>query len=911
VLTGGASAVYGSDAIAGVVNFIMKHDFEGVQVEQNYDFYWHNNDNNAPGDIRGAIEARHATNPSQFNLPDDDVTDGDGHEESILMGVNSSNGKGNITAYFDHRHNKAILEANRDYSACTLGAPSGHSWTCGGSGTSFPGEFTDFGVLHGADVPDNPTTPQDENPADVYALYPQCYTGADNVGALDANNNSIPDGIPDKFGCGSTYSLTGHNFRRFNAATDQYNFGPLNYYQRPDERYSFGAFGHYQVAPYADVYGSLMFTDYRTVAQIAPSGDFFNVPTVNCDNPLLSAQQEQLLCEGYIVLPDGSTVGATPIAQRAIPDTDPTTPGNQGFAPFYVGRRNVEGGGRQDDLHYQSYRVNGGVRGPISDHWSYDLNAQFARVTLSRIYHNDFSVTRLTRALDVIDADPGPGVDPECRSFVNGTDPNCVPYNVFTPTGVTKAQLDYLQVPLLQQAVTTQQMLNLAFTGDLPAITSPWAKDDMQLAFGAEYRSDSLENTTDTEFATGDGAGQGGPTIGLSGALDVLEVFMETKIPIVEDAPFMKELSFEGAYRFSHYSSGVEADTYKLAGNWSPTEDFRLRVAYQRAVRAPNIIELFSAQGFNLFDQSRDPCDATTGTVAPGCIGTAPWQVNSGQSLGGGLDSPAGQYNFLQGGNPNLQPEVADTWTYGVVLTPTFLPGFTGSVDYFDIKVINTVGAVNPQDIEDLCYNGGQASQCARIHRNPATGSLWAGGGFIESLNTNIGGLSTKGIDVNLFYRTEIAEGWGAISVNLVGTWLDELITDTGLGSKFDCEGFFGNSCGTPNPEWRHRLRVAWEVPLEDWNPELSVTWRRYSEVKLFNPDPDFLGEKFPAQNYIDVGLTATIMKGTTFRFGINNVFDKDPPLTDHTGTTGNGNTFPQTYDAFGRYVFAGVTINM
>jgi outer membrane receptor protein involved in Fe transport len=99
---------------------------------------------------------------------------------------------------------------------------------------------------------------------------------------------------------------------------------------------------------------------------------------------------------------------------------------------------------------------------------------------------------------------------------------------------------------------------------------------------------------------------------------------------------------------------------------------------------------------------------------------------------------------------------------------------------------------------------------------------------------------------------------------------------------------------------------------MEDWNPVVSVTWRRYSEVKLFGGGrPDNLGGKFDAQNYIDFGLTADVMPGTTFRFGINNVFDKDPPLSDLVGTTGNGNTFPQTYDAFGRYVFAGVTINL
>ena len=299
VLTGGASAVYGSDAIAGVVNFIMRKDFEGVQVDFGYDTFWHNNDYNGPGSLRDVIAGRHATNPGQFNLPEDTYTDGDGHEESILMGVNSGNGKGNITAYFTHRKNKPILQANRDFSACQLGAPGDpdldgdQDWTCGGSSTSYPGRFLNLV----------------------------------NFGSTTIDASAVgPNGH--------------HNqFRPFSSSLDQYNFGPLNYYQRPDERYSFGALGHYEVASYADIYGSLMFTDYRSRSQIAPSGQFFSLATTNCDNPLLSANE-------------ASTLGCEP--------------GSTADTQFYLGRRNVEGGGRIEDIHYSSYRINGGVRGPIS-----------------------------------------------------------------------------------------------------------------------------------------------------------------------------------------------------------------------------------------------------------------------------------------------------------------------------------------------------------------------------------------------------------------------------------------------------------------------------------------------------------------------------------------------------------------
>jgi outer membrane receptor protein involved in Fe transport len=426
----------------------------------------------------------------------------------------------------------------------------------------------------------------------------------------------------------------------------------------------------------------------------------------------------------------------------------------------------------------------------------------------------------------------------------------------------------------------------------------------------------------------------------------VLEVFMETKIPIIEDAPFFKELSFEGAYRFSRYSSGIEADTYKLAGNWSPTEDFRLRGAYQRAIRAPNIIELFASSGLGLFNMTQDPCDDeadgddTNNNIPASCIGPNPWQVSVAQSDTGALFSPAGQYNQLFGGNTDLEAETADTWTYGVVLTPTFLPGFIASVDYFDIEVIDLITAIAPEQILNVCYASGVL--CGQINRD-SFGTLWRGSdGFVDSRNTNIGGLSTTGIDINAYYRTEIDEGWGAVSFNLVATWLDELVTDDGLGatnaaghtiSVYDCVGFYGSNCGTPNPEWRHRFRVSWELPVEGWNPIVSVTWRRFSEVRLFNAAPitfghgnhsvcpadptgagcpDRLSEVFDAQNYIDVGFSADIMTGTSFRFGINNVFDKDPPLSGLVGAGfGNGNTYPAVYDALGRYVFAGVTINL
>ena len=847
VLTGGASAVYGSDAIAGVVNFIMKKDFEGIQIDAQYAFYQHNNDYDGVGNVRAEILRRGQTNPAQFRLPDDNVVDGESKSINMIMGVAAPDGRGNLMAYAGYRNNNPVLQGQRDYSSCALGAPNAASgpttFSCGGSGTSFPGQFTDFATF--------------------------AYTIDQSTG----------------------------NFIPYNGNVNAYNFGPLNYYQRPDERYTLGAFGQYQVNDKAEVFAQLMFSDYQSVAQIAPSGSFFSVADINCDSPLLSAQQ-------------AAAIGCSP-AEIAAGDR----------TPLYIARRNVEGGGRQDSINYTSYRGVVGVRGEFMPGWNYDVAAQFSRVRLARTYLNDFSVTRLTRALDVINV----GGTPTCRSVVDGTDASCVPYNVFTPGGVTQEALDYLQIPLIQTGETTQQVVTGAITGDT-GWSMPTASRTLQVAFGAEYRRDALGSVTDNAFATGDGAGQGGPTIGFTGDTDVAEVFGEFQLPLADDQPWAYSASIDGAYRRSEYEN-FGTDTYKIGADYAPVEDIRFRASYSRAVRAPNVIELFTAQGFNLFDMDFDPCDdlnddgTVNGSIPASCIGGNPWQVTTAQSQSGALNSPAGQYNFLQGGNPDLRPEEADTFTIGAVWTPSFLPRFNLSVDWFDIQVdgaIQTLGALNTLS---LCYDQGDADACNRINRN-AGGQLWVGDGNVEDLNINIGGFQTSGVDINANYGVDL-EDWGApsygsLAFSFVGTWLNELVTDTGAGqsnSVYDCTGFYANQCGVPNPEWRHRARMTWMSP---WDVDLSATWRHFGEVEIavlgadgsLNNSAPRIDRYFDAMNYLDLAATWQVRDTVTLRAGVNNVLDSDPPLSYSVGTTGNGNTYPQLYDALGRYFFFGVTAN-
>jgi outer membrane receptor protein involved in Fe transport len=832
ILTGGASAVYGSDAVAGVVNFIMKKDFEGVEITSQYNFYWHENDYGGPGAVklRDTIAGLNAINPDQFALPDDTVTDGEGREFSIMMGVNSGDGRGNITAYATVFDSDAVMQRDRDYSACSLSTtPPTTSFACGGSATSSGGLFTDF-----------------------------------------ANYYLHPD--------------TAANMRDFDFDTDLYNFGPLNHYQRPERRYSIGAMGHYEFSERADVYTQLMFTDYESIAQIAPGGNFFDTDSVNCDNPLLPAG----------ILP---TIGCD---AAAIAAGDSVT--------MYIGRRNVEGGGRQDAFANSSFRAVAGLRGAISEAWGYDVSAQYSTQTANDATLAFFGKDRLRKALDVIDV----GGVPTCRSVVDGSDDNCVPWNPFVPNGITQEQLDYLQVTALQIGRLNQEIYNGVITGDLGVygVKMPWASDGVQVVFGTEYRRDSISNRVDPLQEADELAGAGGATIGIDGSTKVQELFFEGRIPLAQDQAFAESLSFDTAYRYSDYDS-VTTDTYKLGLEWAPVSDVRFRASYQRAVRAANIVELFTAQGFNLFDANGDPCGAADRDPEASdaeCIASG---VPAGQVGSPSLDSPAGQYQFLQGGNTGLTPEESDTNSFGIVFTPRFAPGLAITIDYFDIEIDDTISTFGQVNTWTACYTNNDPAACDRINRNP-NGQLWVGDGHVEDVNINIGSLSTKGYDINATYTGLEMGRFGSLSFNLTGTLVDEIVTDPGAGFEpYDCVGFYStvcsaNSVGVPTPEWRHRFRTSWTTP---WDVDLSLTWRHLGKVVglsgVNTPFPtDRIDHTLPAEDYFDLAANWAVTEKASVTLGINNVLDDNPSISATVGTTGNGNTFPQTYDALGRYVF-------
>ena len=857
VLTGGASAVYGSDAIAGVVNFKMIDDFEGFKFDVNLTQAQHNNGDD---NLQGLLD------DNNFDKPNSSVTDGFGQEYALVMGTNFESTRGNITVYANYREVEPILQSERDYSACALAAAGdeGEQAACGGSGYSFPANIS--------------------------------------------NTRGI-DGVPTGFRV---------NDGRFEEGSTVFNYAPFNYYQRPDRRYSVGALAHMEMNDHIAPYLELSYMDDRSTAQIAPGtvsgGIFGSTGGLNCDNALLSAQQADFLC------------GAAGLSTQGNYDNAENYLGPEAIAEgILIRRRNIEGGPRQDDIRHQNFRFVLGTKGILAGPFDYDLFASYANVSYRSRFEGDANRTRLGNALNaVIDQRESSSTfgQPVCAinadlSAIND-DAACRPLDYLSPAGASADATAYV---LESKGITGDtSMKNVVFsvTGDLDQwdIRSPWADYGVGVAAGVEYRENTLEYVPDEIYRTAVT-----PELPISGDVSVREVFTELNVPLINDAPFVESMGLELAYRYSDYSSDFETDTYKIGLNWSPSDDLRFRGSFQRAVRAPNVVELFSSQQrFEVdltqnADGSFDPCSGENPFASfEQCARTGVTEAEYGNIQ----DNPAGQFNTLVGGNQDLEPETANTYSFGLVYKPAFISNLTISIDYFDIEVEDLVGSVNPNLAMSKCLTTGSTYFCDLINRGQG-GSLYLfDDSYFERFNINTGSLVTKGIDLTTDYRFDVGE-MGDVSVNFVGTYLDEFtstpLPDSTSSEVYDCKGLYGGLCGRPRPEWRHKMRVSWVTPFD---VSFNLTWRHISEVDIAqtSDQPALTGsyaklnESLGSRDYLDLSAGYIFSDEISVRAGVNNILDRDPPLTTTAAIEdgGNGNTYPQFYDAVGRTLFVGLT---
>ncbi|MFV0622626.1 TonB-dependent receptor domain-containing protein [Sphingomonas sp. ac-8] len=828
VVSGGASAVYGSDAISGVVNFVLKRNLNGIRADAQYGFAIHDNNNDA---------ARQIVEDAGYSRAPRNVLDGQRLDLNLAAGKDFADGRGNITAYFGYRNVKPILQSDRDVSACAFDPnPENSALICGGSSNN------QFGLF-------NPLTGPGAGRPSPFV--------------------NTKDGA-------KTWATYGPEYR--------YNTAPLNYFQRNDTRYTAGGFARFEIAPAAEVYASGMFMDDRTNSQVAPSalwqGDTY---TINCNNPLMSAQQGQLLC--------GADYGTA-----ATQD-------------LFIGYRPVAGNARprRDDLRHTDFRLSGGVRGQIAEGIRYDINALYSRVLFRETYQNDIDARLANRGLQVVDVNG----TPTCTSVVDGTDPNCVPLDVFGYGAISQDAFDYIYVPSSTRGVDKEQVYSGNVSADLTSygVVSPWATRGVGVVVGVEHRRESL-------VFRADDVAQSKGTTESQGKFNVSEIYGELEVPILEDLPFAKALTINGGYRLSDYSSqSKKISTYKFEVEYAPTSDLRFRGSYNRAIRAPNISELYAGQQVGNVS-AQDPCSGPTPEASlEKCLASGVTR----EQYGSIPECPSEQCSALGGGNPNLRPEKGDTFTVGTVLTPNFLPRFSLSVDYFNIKVKDYISSVPTSLAISQCFATGDPYFCGLFNRDPRTGTIFGRQGYIVSTNLNTGSLKTSGFDIVGSYTLPTASA-GTFALDMTGTLLDELVTEPlpGLGS-YDCKGLFGPTCGQPTPAWRHQARLTWTDA--DKIGSISLNWRYIGKTKLStNTDDPFLtsetyssvNSSIRAYNYFDLAGTLKVEEGVTFRAGVNNLFDRDPPAIAQGNlyAFGNGNTYPGVYDVAGRTVFMGISAN-
>jgi outer membrane receptor protein involved in Fe transport len=403
----------------------------------------------------------------------------------------------------------------------------------------------------------------------------------------------------------------------------------------------------------------------------------------------------------------------------------------------------------------------------------------------------------------------------------------------------------------------------------------------------------------------------------------VKELFAEVRIPLLQDVAFAKYLDFEAGFRYSDYELSGGVDTYKFGTQWQPIDDIRVRASFNHAIRAPSLIELFVSQTVTqTSDISSDPCAPLNGVAATATLAECQRTGVTAAQYGNGLSTSlipqcvSNQCSTLTGGNPDLKPEEADTISFGVTLTPRFLPNFSMSIDWYQIKMEGLVGIV-PLDVSmNGCLSGSQPLYCANIVRDSEgsiSGDFVATGGYVAGTNFNVAEGTFSGIDIQGTYNFNLG-GFGSLLASLNAVFLDETSTIPLAGEpRYDCAGLYGNTCSSAIPDYRHTFRLTWQLPVP---VEVSAQWRYMSSVTneqntsdpSLTGDPVTFGGTLGSRSYLDLSSSWTINEQFTVRAGINNLFDKDPPLVD---TVWSGPGTPNTwgpYDTLGRQIFMSMT---
>jgi len=857
-LTGAAVTTYGADAITGVVNFVTKKDFAGVDLS-----------------VGEQITGK-----------------GDGNylRADLTVGANFGDGRGNAVVSVGYQESDPVYQGDRDYSVFGIDSYSG---TLGGSGTTVPSRVTGTRPLIAG------TTTPDTNGATA--------------------NGTSRQVDPATGLARSTYAL--------------FNFNPYNIFQTPFKRFNIFAQANYEISDSVEVYTRGLFSKNTIDTIIAPSGSFGGSVTMNLNNPYMPATLRNQFC-AFNTATGGAYVPlySPAVCAAAATATGPSDP-NYRTVTFNLSRRAVEVGPRISNYTSTVFDYRIGLRGALTSTINWDLNASYGESDKIQAIKNYTLQSRWRQALLANNTTT-------CITNTGG----CVPVNPFGPAGsISAAAADFLSDDSTTQVKTSLGQVRGVVSGDL-GFSSPGASEPVGFALGAEYRNYSARQASDVLAKTpGELGGAGGAAPDIFGGYKVYEGYGELIAPLLADKAFFKSLTLEAGARYSSQQingGGTNNDwTYKVGLSWEPIDDVKLRGNYARAVRAPNIGELFSPVSTGLTSLATDPCAGSAPVSNANLRAVCLAQGAPAGTIGSILNPTAAQANSTGGGNIKLAPEKATTWTVGAVFQPQVLPGFSLSVDYYNIKVTEEIGAPTSGDVIAACFGSPAPSAitsasatnplCTAIRRNPVTGGLDGDPattlGLPQTLS-NSGRLKTDGIDVIANYAKDLglAKWSSGLVLNYAISQTFNANVSSPLNTDRECVGYYSANCGftgSMQPKWQ----ISWRNTFTFGKLDASILWRHISGMQQEPDDvsgsgPAFAGQlpvgfgyregetvdfgKIGAYDWFDLTLRFNVNDNLTLTAAVQNLFDKDPPIVGSSiGSTAynSGNTYPSTYDALGR----------
>ena len=834
IVTGGASAIYGSDAIAGVVNFVLKDKIEGLTARAQYGI-------SSRGDSRN-------------------------YGASLTGGLSfGSDDRGSIIANFTYDRDYGLLSRDRAISSQDC------RFTCGPeSYSSFPsqGRF----VLIG-DSP-NILTAASGAPTNMFTFNP---------------DNSVENGFPVGYG--------------FNRNSQRRISTPL-------ERYLGAVSAKYDLTDGVTAFFEGTYAKVKSSSRIEanPFGAGEGIPAAR-------------LSYGYSV--DNPFIPASIAAAIAARNSD-GDPAND-ISSISIARRQNEIFTSSNQVSRDTFRVAGGLRGDIGSKWHWDVSGVYGQLK-DHTATQDVELAKYGFALDAIRDGTGAIVcrDPAARAA------GCVPINLFGYNTASAAASHYVrsELPRTDDVKTTQFVATATVSGT--PFTLPYG--DLRVSAGGEYRREKSVDNWDA--LTNAGLNSGNQTPDTVGRYSVKELFGEVDLPLLADLPFVNSLSLQGAVRYSKYSTVGSVFSWNAGGEYSPVAGLRLRGNYAIANRAPNISELFSAAS-ETFEPVQDPCDGLTSATADAfsaaCrqIPAVQAAIANGGTFRYGL-ADLQSINGFNGGNVNLKEEKGKTLTLGAVLQPGFLRGFSLTADYFDIRVSNAIGNVLRSTSIQQCLLTALPQFCDNVIRDPATGYILT----VNSQKINVAKLKTRGVDVNLQY------------IRALGLWpndrvaLNLLYTRT-LEFKFQSDPSAPIDSGLGNIEYGEVFKHKINATLDYQAGPVSLNWTTTYLSKMVNtPESEFntagtlaalIGifgltpeqaqravshNRIKARLYHDVQLRVRAGPDERFElfFGINNLFDRKPPMLEDGlfyGVIQGTTTAADVYDPFGRRFYAGVQVKL